>query len=289
MAGVTAGARGPYSLAAALALPLAALFGAASLGNLVLPSAYALEAPLWAAQGIGQDWVDLLVAAPALAALAWLARRGSGRAALLLGGALAYTAYSLVLYAFALHFNPLFLAYALALGLSFYALLALVLAVARQDAGSWCATRAPALAAGAFSTFIGIAFAALWLGEILPALATGATPRAIGEAGLITNPVQVLDLGIVLPAFIVGGIALMRRRPLGCWLVPLMLAFGVFMDLALIGMDLSMAARGLPGGGQRLPVFVVMAAASLAMLWALLRRIEPRPASLPGTDIAPVS
>ena len=38
---------------------------------------------------------------------------------------------------------------------------------------------------------------------------------------------QVLDIGIVLPAFIVGGISLVRGRPLGFWLVPVMLTFGV--------------------------------------------------------------
>jgi hypothetical protein len=84
--------------------------------------------------------------------------------------------------------------------------------------------------------------------------------------------VQVLDIGIVLPAFIVGGVALVRRRPLGYWLVPVMLAFAVLMDLALIGMDISMAARGVSGGGQRVAVFAIMGAVTLTVLWLMLRK-----------------
>jgi hypothetical protein len=51
-----------------------------------------------------------------------------------------------------------------------------------------------------------------------------------------------------------------------------MLAFAVTMDVALIGMDVAMGARDVPGGGQRLPVFALMTAVTLWMLWRTLRR-----------------
>lgn len=54
----------------------------------------------------------------------------------------------------------------------------------------------------------------------------------------------------------------------------MMLAFAVLMDVALIGMDLSMAARGLPGGGQRIPMFAAVAAVSLAVLWGIMQRVR---------------
>jgi hypothetical protein len=260
---------------ALLALPLAALFAAASLGNILLPDAYAREAPLWAAQGLGQDWVDLLLVAPALGAAGLLARRGSRGAALVLGGLLAYTAYSLVLYAFAVHFNRLFLVYALGLGLSFYALVALVSSFGREDVASWFSPRSPARSAGLLCTVIGCAYSAMWLSEIVPAIAANRPPPSAVDVGLITNPVQVLDLGIVLPAFIIGGVGLVRRTALGSWLGPMMLGFGVVMDIALVGMTLSMGARGIPDAMQRLPVFAVMGIVTLAALVALLRRLEP--------------
>lgn len=276
IARVTTTKRSPFDTAARLAFPLATVFAVASLGNVVLPGAYARETPSWAAQGLGQDWVDLLVVVPVLVISAALARRGSRRAGLILGGAVGYTAYSLVLYALAVHFNALFLVYSAALGLSFYALVSVVVACNRDDPRTWFSLPALERAAGVFSMILGLAFYGLWLAEIVPALAAGTSPASLAEVGLITNPVQVLDIGIVLPAFIVGGIALARRRRLGYWLVPVMLAFAVLMDVALIGMDLSMASRGLPGGGQRIPTFAVMAIASLTMLWGMMRRVgEP--------------
>ena len=87
---------------------------------------------------------------------------------------------------------------------------------------------------------LGVGFYAFWVSEVIPALAAGETSQSLAEVGLITNPVQVLDIGIVLPSFTVGSVALVRRRPLSYWLVPVMLAFAVSMDLALIGMDISM-------------------------------------------------
>jgi len=258
--------------AARLAFPLAALFAVASLGNIMLPGAYARETASWAAQGLGQDWVDLLLVGPVLAIAAALAHRGSRRAGLVLGGAVAYTAYSLVLYAFAVHFNPLFLVYSVALGLSFYTLVGIIVACSREDPRSWLSPRASTRAAGIFSIALGLVFYGLWLSEVIPALASGTTPASLAEVGLITNPVQVLDIGIVLPAFVAGGLALLRRRRLGYWLVPVMLTFAVAMDVALIAMDVSMAGRGVPGGGRRIPIIAVMGAASFAMLWGMLRR-----------------
>jgi hypothetical protein len=58
--------RSAFFVAAILSLPLAALFAASSLGGIPLPDVYAREAPLWAAQGVGQNWVDLIVAVPLL-------------------------------------------------------------------------------------------------------------------------------------------------------------------------------------------------------------------------------
>jgi hypothetical protein len=149
-----------------------------------------------------------------------------------------------------------------------------VVACSREDPRSWFSPAPPARAAGTFSVLLGVAFYALWLSEVIPALATGATPASLADVGLITNPVHVLDIGIVLPAFIVGGVALSRRRPLGFWLVPMMLAFAVLMDLALIGMDISMAVRGVPDGGQRIPIFAVMGVISLAVLWTMLGKAK---------------
>jgi hypothetical protein len=260
-----------YSFPTLLSLLLAVLLAVAAAGALWIPTVYARETPLWAAQGRGQDWVDLVLVAPAIAVTASLARRGSRRAALLLAGTLIYAAYSFVLYAFFVHFGPLFFAYTAGLGLSFYAIVSLAAALQRDDVRGWFDARTSVGTTGAFTVLLGILFTLLWLSEAVPAVASGRLPQSAVDAGLITNPVHVLDLGIVLPAFVAGGVSLARKGALGYWLAPVMLAFGVVMDLALTGMVLSMRAENIAAGQPPLGVFVAMTLATGAVLWRYLR------------------
>lgn len=86
-----------FGLTAKLAAPLALLFALSSAAGIFWPAVYARETPIWAAQGAGQDWIDLLFVAPGLALLSWRTLAGSRLAALLLAGVLAYTEYSLLI------------------------------------------------------------------------------------------------------------------------------------------------------------------------------------------------
>jgi hypothetical protein len=270
-------------LPAILALPLAVLLAAGALGGILLPAVYAREHPHWAAQGIGQDWVDLVFVAPLLALSAVFTLRGSRLFTLLLAGTLSYSLYSLVLYAFFVHFGPLFLVYTWALGLAFFALVGLVCALRAQGVKAWFEPETPVESVGAVAVLLGAAYSALWLSEVLPALVSGATPKSAAEIGFVTNPIHVLDLGIVLPAFVVGGVALLRRKPLGYWLAPTTLGFGVVMVLALLGMGLSIRARGT-GAAPPFAGLVVMLLLTAGALAGLLRRLRPREVAAPAAS-----
>ena len=89
-----ASARRPFD--AWVSLPLAALVAWSALGGILLPSTYARETASWAAQGMGQDWVNLLLVTPTLAIGGARALRGSFRARLVVGGALVYTVSKLL-------------------------------------------------------------------------------------------------------------------------------------------------------------------------------------------------
>ena len=221
---------------------LALLVAIASLTGIVSPLIYARESATWAAQGMGQDWVNLLVVAPWLAITA---SRGSHRAKLLHAGGLVYTAYSFTLYAFAVHFNALFLVYCAILGVSVFALVGLGHALAGHIDASHVIERAPRKSAGALLLGTTVLFALLWLSEIIPALAAGTVPASITEAGLMVNPVHVLDLSLALPAMGVAGVWLLRRNPLGFIWAPIMMTFAVLMTLAIAGMMLNMRSVGI--------------------------------------------
>ena len=194
-------------------LPFVAL--AAGIG-LMMPGFYR-EAPTWTSQARGQDLVTLLVGVPLLVVGLIGARRGSVRCLLLWLGAVGYMAYAYATYAFATHFNLLFLVYVLNFGLAAYAL---VFGLIRLDPGrvrSAFSPQAPTRLVAATLVGLGLTTAVLWLGQDIPALLTGGVPSDVTEAGLLTNPIHVLDLALVLPAAVLTGVFLARRRPWGCW------------------------------------------------------------------------
>lgn len=248
--------------AAIAALVVAGLVTIASLGGLLSPAIYARESATMRAQGIGQDWVNLLVAVPWLVTTAILVLRGARRSRLLLGGALAYASYAYLTYAIAVHFNALFLVYCATLGLATYALVALTTALG--DVRGWF-HEGPHRAIGGFEMAFAVAVALVWLSEIVPALARGTDPPGLAETGLFTNPIHVLDLALALPALFTGGWLLWRRRAVGYVIAPIGLGFLVLILAAIAGMAIAQRDAAVAGS-----VGVAIGVGALALVAAAL-------------------
>jgi hypothetical protein len=254
-------------IATIAAWPLALLLACLSLGGL-LSSAYARETPAWVAQAIGQDWFDLLIAAPWIAICGIAARNGSYRWRLLLAGAYAYTAYELVIYAFAIHFNAWFLVYCATLGIAGFALVALVIDLAQDF--EHVDTRGAHLAGG-FLVAIGVVFGLMWLAEDVPAVLHNTPPSSLTETGLLTNPVHVIDLAFAIPLHILAGVWIWQKRRAGELLAPIVLAFGVLMSASIGTMMIVMHAIGEPAAAPVTVAMFVLAASAAGVLARLLR------------------
>lgn len=278
--------RARFALAAAW--PLAALLAAMSLGGL-LTDAYGKELPAWVEQAVGQDWFDLLIAAPWLV-LCGVAARHSMRWRVLLAGAYGYVVYELFIYVFAIHFNALFLLYCATLGLAAFALIALLgeLRDVRHGDAQLLphVDRTAAYLGGGFLVGLGSVFALMWLAEDLPAVLANAPSRTLVEIGLFTNPVHAIDLAFVLPAHIVTGVLLWRRHPAGVLYGPIVIGFGLVMSASIGGMMLYIA---LAGGAAAVPVIAAMfaVAAGSALVFARVvsggRADRPYRASVPAS------
>jgi hypothetical protein len=241
----------------ALSLVAAVLAASTSLAGMLWPGAYARETSAWALQGVAQDAANL----PLALALVWSAARLRGRGSLsalsIWLGCLAYFMYAFAIYAFGVHFGALFLAYVAVLGLAFYAFVGTLAGLDITVVTAPLRDR-PSRAGASFLLFAtGVLFAALWLAEDVPHVLGNAPPPSLDETGLATNPVHVLDLAIVLPAMIVTGVLLRRRRPLGLLLAPVLLVFAVAMGGAILAMFAFYAKRHLP---VPMPAVVVVAA-----------------------------
>lgn len=236
---MTSGGR-PALLTPAVAALSGALVAVATLTSLLGLAAewpYAAETANWRLQARGQDAGNLIAVAVLVLGLIG-ARRGSLRCLLAWLGALLYLAYAFTLYAMAIHFGPLFLGYVAGLGLAAYCL---ILTLGRLAPAIEVPERSVRVASVVLMV-IGIGFALLWLSSILGALVAGRVPTELVEAGLVSNPVHVLDLALVLPAMLLTAVNARRGSPRARFLLAPWLVFS-----ALIGASLVVVA--LIGGG----------------------------------------
>jgi hypothetical protein len=160
-------------------------------------------------------------------------------------GLLLYLVYSYVLYAFYIHFGPLFLVYVSALGLSFYALIGSILSVDLTGLALELARTRHERLMSTLLMMVGVLFTFLWLAEIVAALVQGAVPSSVTEVGLPVNPIHVLDLALLLPAVLLTAVLLRRRNPYGFVFAAPLAIFLIAMGLAIVAMVIVMRARGI--------------------------------------------
>lgn len=243
-----------------------------SIAGLVDPGAYGQETDNWATQARGQD-VGNLLAVVVLLVAAVRHRNGSPAAGRVWLGTLMYLVYAFVVYAVAVHLNRLFLAYVAVLGLSAWAMIFHVAGVRRRTVEH--AEGRPRTVAAWVAVITGVMFAGLWLSELVPALVTGEVPRSLTEAGLWVNPIHVIDLSMVLPGFVISGVAALQGRDHGLfWLAP-WLVFSTLMGSSIVAAMVLMAAGGASG---TVPATVMVCVVVVASLLAVTRYLGPRPA-----------
>ncbi len=257
-----------------LTYPIAILMALAAGAGLFSGNLYR-DNPSLLAQAIGQDLVSLCVALPALVISAHFAGRGSLRARLVWFGLLVYVAYTYASYAFGIHWNPLFLVYIALLGSSTYALIAGLVTVDTAAVKAAFTVRTPTKAVSIFLLVIAGVFYLMWLSEAVPASLTGAVPQSVKEDGTPTNVIHVLDMGLLLPALVIGAVSLLRRQPLGYTLGAAFLVNLAFLASAVLSMAVFQARAGEPAPVPMLAVFIGLFGVSAGMLIWYLRNVGP--------------
>ncbi len=242
-------------------------------GLLATRRIYGAETSVLADAARAQDLVGLVVA-PVLLALAWLAARGSLRCWLCLLGCLSFTAYNYAIYAFSIHFGPLFLVWVAVLGLSLFALMG---GLTVMDPGTIRSrlAKAPRRLVGWFLIATAMLFSLLWLSQIVPDLLAGRQSSSAVDWNVPTNPVHVLDLAFFLPAICMSGVLLLRRHWLGYATAAGQLVFLELTCLPILVTPFVAQARGhTPAWSVMAPIGII-ALASLTVLWRLLRTFTP--------------
>jgi hypothetical protein len=228
-----------------LSIPLVTIVAIASLYGLFTHDFYVRETPNWALQSRGQDLIDLVLVCPVLFMAAILIYRGSQKAMFVWAGTCLYLVYTFSIYAFAVHFNAMFLLYCLALGLAFYSMLYFITWLSKTDLTYNHSGHRVAKIIAIYFFIIAIAFMGLWLSTIIPDLRSTAIPSSLVETGVLTNPVHVIDLSVLLPGIFITGVLLWRRHPAGMALAPVILSFFVLMNITIGFLHMRMMQTGM--------------------------------------------
>lgn len=228
-----------------------------------------------AAQGIAQDLVTLVLGIPLLLTAMGLTARGSLRGRVLLTGTLGYFLYTYTSIAMTAAYNELFLLYVVLFSLSLFAFILSFLAIDVATLSARVTTQFPRRTIAGVDLALGVLMALLWLGRIVPALLAGTPP--FGLESYTTLVIQVMDLGLVVPAAILAGILVLRQVPFGYLLAAFVQVFGLTMGAAVTAMVIGQVLAGVPVSPVELVMFPTLALVNVVLLVLLLRSISERP------------
>jgi hypothetical protein len=223
-----------------------------------------------AAQMQGNDLVTLVVGLPLLVVSAWMAFRGSLRGHLLLTGTLGFILYTYLSMCVLTSFNALFVVYIALCTLSMYAFILSMMSFDLQDLpGRFSESLPRGWIAGLMFVVAGF-FALAWLGRIFAGLQESAVPALENSTTMV---IQFMDLGLIAPAAVLGGILLLRRSAWGYLLAAVMMTKGVTLGLAVSAMAINMALNGVPESLGIMIPFLVITAANLIMTVVMLKNV----------------
>jgi hypothetical protein len=237
---------------------------------------YAYDTSLIALGYRAGDTVTLVVGVPMLVLSLLLYRRGSLKGSLWLAGTLAYFLYTYGSMTFGAAYNVLFLVYVALFSASLFALVLTLASFDVQELPAHFSADLPRRTIGNFLIVSGVILVLVWLVlSIVPALLQGKAPLEV--ASYTTFITGALDLGVVAPALVLAGAALLRRAAIGYLLGPTMLVFTVVLGFNLIAAGITQLLSGAMSAGQAMGFTVPFAILTLCALWltvSLFRHIS---------------
>jgi len=229
----------PLSIAVGVMVAISAALG------LFLEATYASEATSFATQGRAQDLVTLFWVVPVFGAALYYERKGMFVARVAWLGVLLYFTYTYLMASVGLAYNFLFLLYVTIYGTSLALLVVGLCCIRSEDIGWRFSYRFQRRGTAIFSIAIGILIALLWLADIIRSLASGTPPPQLSEAVTQSLVVQAMDLGIIMPLSVIGGLLLWRSVPIGYVLSGIIIVKALTLGPAMVAMAAFQSAGGM--------------------------------------------
>lgn len=225
-----------------------------------------------AGQMQANDLITLVLGLPLLALSYFMARAGSLRGKLLLTGTLGFFLYTYTSMSTNTVFNSLFLVYTALMSLSLYAFVISMMEIDVPSLPAAFSPRLPRTAIAILLFAVALFLGAAWMGRVLPPTLAWTVPPEVQN--LTTLVIQAMDLGLVAPLAVVGGVLLLRKNPWGYLLSSVALLKGLTMSVAVATMGINQLRLGTSNETAMVAMFGVLALANLTMVFVLLRNIE---------------
>jgi hypothetical protein len=224
-----------------------------------------------AAQMQGNDLITLVVGLPLLAVSTLLAFRGSFRGRLLLTGTLGFFLYTYMSMSMLTAYNNLFLIYVTLFGLSLYAFILSMLSFDLASLPAHFPDNLPRRWIAGLMFTVGFFLIVAWLGRIIPPIFNNKTPALENTTTLV---IQAMDLVLIVPLAVLGGILLLKRSAWGYLLSSVFILKSITMGLGVSAMGVNMALRGVPDSLGILIPFLTITALNLVVTVILLTNIK---------------
>jgi len=248
-------------------LAIALLVAVTAVAGLFWPATYARETLYSRTGGYASDIVDLFLVVPVLLISGIKGYRGSFPARLVWLGTQGYLLYNLVIYAFGVHFNALFLVYVATLSLCLFATIFSLPFIPLDQIAQVYGPRALRKTIAIVFLVLAVQTAAFDVRADMAAIMAGRVPQDVVDANMPVNFVHVLDLAFLLPALCVTAILLFRRKASGFALAPVFLTLLAIMSMELVSI---LTVMGRAGFGMSYPMiifFVLLGVGFTVLLW----------------------
>lgn len=259
-----------------LTIPIVILIAICSSIGIWDQKLYLKETLDWMSQCIGQDISNLLVISPLLLISSFYASKGNRIGKIIWIGAMINNIYSYVIYCYAVHFNFLFHVYCLILGLTIFSVLNFFIKNINTDFSKWFSEKSPTKLIGGFLFLIALMFFFLWLSDSLPSVLTNTVPESIINDILLTNPVQALDFPFYLPLMFISSIMLIKNKPLGYLLAPMMMVFAILTNVNIISLTVVTLQKTSSNNISMIIGFSIFALICIGFLCFFLKNILSR-------------
>lgn len=193
---------------------IALMAGISSWGGLFVEGLYR-DNELVVSAWQGNDLVTLLIVVPMLLVSLYYSSHASKRGRLFWMGSLWYMVYNYLFYLFGAAFNVFFLLYAALFVSSIYTLVSALLQTDAEKFSQSFSKKLPYKTVSFFMLFFAVLLGGMWIALSLMFVFTGQVHESITQTDHPTAVVFAVDLALLIPSMIVGGVLLGRKNRWG--------------------------------------------------------------------------